>query len=171
MRKKIDVVLIGIFLFALLLRTIGLNWDSNAHLHPDERFLTMVGTQMRLPSSIGNYFEPDSSPLNPKNVGFPFFVYGTLPLFLNKIIALLLQNDTYNQFTIQGRFLSALLDTMTLLYVFKIALLFEKKYGFSHKIKYFASFMYTISVLPIQLSHFFTVDIFPDLSNPIFLKT
>lgn len=159
MRKRIDFVLIAILLFALFLRTIGLNWDANAHLHPDERFLTMVGNQMKLPN-IKDYFNPIISTFNPRNIGFPFFVYGTLPLFLNKILSVVLNNDNYNNFTLQGRFISALFDTLTILYIFKIALLFEKKFNFSLSIKYFASFFYAVAVLPIQLSHFFTVDTF-----------
>ena len=37
-----DLLLVVILLFGGYFRTIGINWDSNQHLHPDERFLTMV---------------------------------------------------------------------------------------------------------------------------------
>ena len=66
-------------------RLYGLNWDQSQHLHPDERFLTMVATDIRLPSSLWQYFDNAKSPLNPYNYPqYQFFVYGTFPLFLTK---------------------------------------------------------------------------------------
>src|SRR6185295_13283816 len=69
------------------------NWDENAHLHPDERFLTQISGDTRAPSSILNYFDTDTSAANPYNIKRPdggtqpTFVYGTLPLFINKFVA------------------------------------------------------------------------------------
>ena len=48
------------------------------HMHPDERFLTMVGTAIDWPASLSEYFDTASSPLSPANRGHEFFVYGTL---------------------------------------------------------------------------------------------
>jgi hypothetical protein len=42
-----------ILLGGALLRFQGINWDSGQHLHPDERFLTMVETAIQWPTSIG----------------------------------------------------------------------------------------------------------------------
>ena len=36
-------------------RIYNLNWDEDTHLHPDERGLTMVATNVKLPSSISEY--------------------------------------------------------------------------------------------------------------------
>ena len=33
---------------ATYLRVVGMNWDANQHLHPDERFLTMVETALQV---------------------------------------------------------------------------------------------------------------------------
>ena len=38
----IDAFLVLILLAGAYLRTAGLDWDEGQHLHPDERFLTMV---------------------------------------------------------------------------------------------------------------------------------
>src|SRR5690242_7603252 len=76
------LVLIAILLLAIGLRTRGLNWDESQHLHPDERFLTMVESAIKLPTSWGEYFDTAKSPLNPYNNNFGSFVYGTAPLFL-----------------------------------------------------------------------------------------
>ena len=35
-----------VLILAFVLRIYGLNWDQGNHLHPDERFLTMVASAM-----------------------------------------------------------------------------------------------------------------------------
>ncbi|MCU0503583.1 MAG: hypothetical protein MUC51_17830, partial [Anaerolineae bacterium] len=44
-------LLVGILLVAAFLRLTNLSWDMNTHIHPDERFLTMVSDAMKLPKS------------------------------------------------------------------------------------------------------------------------
>lgn len=142
------------------IRIYGINWDQNQHLHPDERFLTMVGGAVSLPKSINQYLDPQISPLNPYNVNYGFFVYGTLPLTLNKIAATLVHMDNYNDFAILGRVVSAIFDTGVIILVFLLALLFEKKYKLNKNLKYLAAFFYALSVLPIQHAHFFVSESF-----------
>src|SRR3989338_2096123 len=161
--KKDKLYILLILVLGFLLRTYNIDWDQGAHLHPDERFLTMVGIAISLPKNILDYFNVDISTFNPANVDYKFFVYGPLPIFLNKIVALILGNDNYTSFTIQGRFLSALADTLTILLTYKICQLLEKRYNFSLNIKYVAAFLYALAVFPIQLSHFFAVDTFLNL--------
>src|SRR5215203_2259145 len=84
---RTGLILLLILLAAGWLRLSGVNWDQGTHLHPDELFLTMVATDIRWPLSIGEYFDTNRSPLNPTNVGRPFFVYGTLPLFVVRSVA------------------------------------------------------------------------------------
>ena len=71
---------------ALFLRLVGLNWDEFQHLHPDERFLTMVTSAISSPSGWSEYFDTESSPLNPFNRDYKFFVYGTAPIFAVRYI-------------------------------------------------------------------------------------
>lgn len=159
-QKKQQIILLLIIALGAFLRLYGINWDQGFHLHPDERFLTMVGNAMKIPNTVVDYFNPQISSFNPSNIGFGFFVYGIFPLTLNKILAVLLGNDNYNSFTLQGRFLSALFDVLTLFLVYKTTELFERKYNLNSSVKYWASFFYAIAVLPIKLSHFFAVDTF-----------
>lgn len=133
---------------------MGNNWDQGQHLHPDERFLTMVGTALEWPKSIEAYFETKTSPLNPHNKGYGFFVYGTLPLFLNKAVATAAGTDNYGQFNLTGRTLSAFYDTLTVLVVFLLGREFFKNKSQS----LLAAALYGLSVLPIQQSHFATVE-------------
>ena len=81
---KLPILLI--LIFALCIRLYGLNWDQGQHLHPDERFLTMVAVAQEFPSSFKQYLDPISSKLNPANIGFPFYVYGTCLLYTSRCV-------------------------------------------------------------------------------------
>lgn len=144
MKKQIFLI----FLLALLLRIYGFNWDQGQHLHPDERFLTMVGTEIKWPKSIAEYFDTNKSPLNPQNNKFDFFVYGPLPLFLTKFVAGEINLADYANLNLVGRFLSAFFDIGIVFLLFKISK------------SIWPSFIYSLMVLPIQLSHFMAVDTF-----------
>ncbi|MGD9129727.1 MAG: phospholipid carrier-dependent glycosyltransferase [Candidatus Woesebacteria bacterium] len=160
---KRRIIFILIFCLAASFRLYKLNWDENQHLHPDERFLTMVSNETKIPKSLAVYFDPQTSTLNPRNMGYDFFVYGNFPLIINKIVAVKLNNDNYHQLTIQGRFLSAIADLLIVLLIYKTVALLEKKYKLDQTIKSWAAFIYAITVLPIQLSHFFATDTFLNL--------
>ncbi|OGK31937.1 hypothetical protein A3D08_01645 [Candidatus Roizmanbacteria bacterium RIFCSPHIGHO2_02_FULL_43_11] len=157
---KYRVLFAIILVCAFLLRVYGLNWDQNQHLHPDERFLAMVTSAAKLPLSFGDYLNPAVSTLNPYNLNFNFFVYGTMPMTLVKLVAVWGRADTLDGITLIGRFLSAVADVGSLLMVFLIARFFEKKYGWHYSIKILAAFFYGIAVLPIQQAHYYTVDTF-----------
>src|SRR5438093_12211505 len=74
------LMLLVVVVLAAPLRFLGLDWDSGAHLHPDERFITMVSNGIELPKGLGDYFDTARSPLNPYNRNFGSYIYGTLPL-------------------------------------------------------------------------------------------
>lgn len=157
-RKKVfgtKFILVLILILAGFFRFYGLDWDQGHHLHPDERFLTMVATAIGLPKSWKEYFEPNISPMSPYNNGFSFFVYGTFPLYLTKIIGVLTGNNDYANIHLVGRVLSGFFDLGVVFLLFKIGeKIFDEQTGLK------ASFFYTIAVLPIQLAHFFAVDSF-----------
>lgn len=165
-----------ILLVAAAFRLSGINWDANQHLHPDERFLTMVANGISWPKTIGEYFDTSRSSLNPHNRGFYFYVYGTFPLFLVKAIAEVLGRGDYNNLTLIGRAVSGLFDLGTTVLVFLITKQIVKSKAQMTNVKsgsklkfchldlgfwispYVSMFLYGAMVLPIQLSHFFTVD-------------
>ena len=147
------LVLLLILLAAGWLRLSGVNWDQGTHLHPDERFLTMVATDIRWPLSIGEYFDTARSPLNPANVGRPFFVYGTLPLFLVRAIAEATGQTGYDQIHLVGRVLSGLFDLATVALTFWLGLLVA-----GPRVAAAASALVAFSVASVQQAHFFTVD-------------
>jgi YYY domain-containing protein len=164
------VTLIGILLIAGFLRLNHVNWDQNAHLHPDERFLTQISTDTHAPSSVANYFDTDTSAANPYNIKHAdsttqtTFVYGTLPLFLNKVVASHLHvlslgyfgnYDDYDHYNRSGRALSGLFDLGTIIFIFLIG-----RQIASRTVGLLAAFLYALSAFPIQNSHFFVVDPF-----------
>src|SRR6188768_2000118 len=56
------VVLVGGWL-----RLDGANWDDGGHLHPDERYLSIVADNTDWPASFAGYFDVGRSPLSPYN--------------------------------------------------------------------------------------------------------
>ncbi len=156
--RFIFVAAFSLIALGVMLRFTGLNFDRGCHLHPDERFLTMVVTSIEWPESVAEYFSTETSPLNPVNKGHSFYVYGDLPVFAAKAIAQITGTDTYDGFTNTGRILSALADSATIALTFLIGSLL-----FGYVTGLWAAAFYSLSVLPIQLSHFFTTDPFMNL--------
>jgi YYY domain-containing protein len=154
-----DLALAILFLVAVAaavyFRSVGLNWDENQHLHPDERFLTMVETGIAPVKSLSEFFDSAHSSLNPVNRNYGFFVYGTLPIFIVRYVGEALKQTDYNQITLVGRQLSALADLGALLFLFVMA---RRLYG--DRVAVLAALLSAAAVLPIQQSHFFTVDTF-----------
>lgn len=151
-------LIIFIFALALSVRLYGLNWDQGQHLHPDERFLTMIDSTIQLPKNLQEYFNTSSSPLNPYNYkDYQFFVYGTFPLFITKYLGILLNLSDYDHIHFIGRVLSVIFDSLNIFSLFFLSKLIFKE---NKKAILLPSLFYSLTVLPIQLSHFFAVDTF-----------
>ncbi len=148
------LTLIVVLLGAAGLRFAGGNWDVGQHLHPDERFLSMVVTAEGLPDSAGAYLDETRSPLNPRNVGFPFFAYGTLPTTVVRLVGEAVGRTDFEGLTVTGRVVSATASLGTVLLVFLIA---HRLYG-DPRIGLLAATLLAVAVLPIQHAHFFVVD-------------
>ncbi|MEP7291388.1 MAG: DUF2298 domain-containing protein [Chloroflexota bacterium] len=181
------VLLALILLVALALRLTGVNWDAESRLHPDERFMTGIVSAIGNPDNLTeearahcpdeaafyDYFNTDCSVYNPDNVNIGSYAYGTLPLYIVRgaaqIVARInpgnLENPQqwagYDYIHLVGRVVSALADTLVVLLVFLIGRhLFSVWHGL------IAAALYACAILPIQLSHFWTVD---PLSNLFFV--
>lgn len=143
----------GVAIVALALRLIGIDWDQGTYLHPDERFVVWVTTDLRWPQSFAEYFNAAVSPLNPYNTQHGSFVYGTFPSFLVKAIAGIFDKDTYGEIYLVGRAVNAVLDTGT---VILTALLARRFFG--NRAGILAGILLAFTPLFIQSAHFFTVD-------------
>jgi YYY domain-containing protein len=169
-----DLLLIVVLLGGAYLRAVGMDWDQGQHLHPDERFLTMVESALQprmcldhstpvelCPAEkkgwigLKEYFNTAESTLNPNNRGYGFYVYGTWPIFIVRYVAEWLDQSGYDQVYLIGRQLSALADLGTILLLYFIA---ARLYG--RKTALLAAAFSALAVLQIQQAHFFTVDTF-----------
>lgn len=155
--RKLKLLLIFILLLAVGLRLYGLNFDQSHHLHPDERFLTMVSTEIKIPPTLHNYFSQKDSVLNPYNHKFSFYVYGIFPLLITRFFAELFKMTDYDHIFLVGRVLSVIFDISTLIIVYFLSL---RMFSRNKSIALWAAFFYAIAVFPIQQAHFFTVDSF-----------
>src|SRR5215217_6537176 len=153
-RHAATFALCGILLLGAVLRLNGRDWDQGQYLNPDERFMTMVATDIQWPDSIGEYFDSANSPLNPYNYDqYPTYVYGTFPLFLGKLAGDLSGKNVYGNFHIPARTLSAFFDLSTVLFVYLVGRrLFGVRTGL------LAALLMSMVPLNIQASHFFTTD-------------
>ena len=174
--------LLAILFVAAALRFYDLNWDQSQYNHPDERHVTNVISALQMPKSLGEYFDPAASPLNPYNIR-QSWVYGTLPLFggravaeffdqgcapthalIPKVLGQLLfgsQADNcaqgfftgYEHIRLVGRLLSVLADTITVLVVYLTG---RRLFGW--RVGLLASAFSAFAVLQIQHSKFFVVE-------------
>ena len=152
--KRWDWRLLAIVVAALALRLYGLAWDDGLLFHPDERqiFLQVDRLGLPRPLSLTAFLSPES-PWNPQ-----FFAYGSLPLYLLRILTWLLGLvDPYlasiHGFYLIGRVLAALLDLGTLVLLYRIGC---RLYG--RAVGLLGAGLMALAVLHIQLAHYYTVD-------------
>jgi hypothetical protein len=171
-----------VIIIGALLRFSHADWDGGNQLHPDERAILFVASQMHLPDSVGQALDVPHSPLNPfrnRDGSEHQYPYGHLPLYIILIasrgLALPCQHSdacdpispatfagrllnvanasTYVHLTYVGRALSALFDSLTLVTLFFLgSRLFHRAAGI------LAAALGSLAVLHIQNAHFGTVD-------------
>jgi YYY domain-containing protein len=170
-----DLLMLYVLVMAALLRLAGVYWGEFQYLHPDERFMVWVGSDISPTQMIpaenpaegeaaekkvwlgpGEYFDTVNSSLNPNNRGHGFYVYGTLPVFTARyLVEFIYGHSGFKEMTMVGRPLSALADILSVLFVYLIAArLYDRRVGV------LAGAFAAVAVLQIQQSHFFTVDTF-----------
>jgi len=138
--KFIYVLLMIIFISGAFLRFYNLNWDEGLGFHPDERNIINSVQNIQIP---GN--------LNPH-----FFAYGSLPIYLIRLIAKVIdfvtRSDTiynYGSLNLIGRSLSALFSTFSILLIFFLGLkLADRRVGL------LAAFLLAATPGLIQAAHY-----------------
>lgn len=141
-----------------LLRFVSLKWDEGHHLHPDERFISMVEEKLSMPDHLSDYFDSTKSSLDPYNRGYGSFVYGTLPVLLAKGVGKLLGKTGYDGTYLVGRVLSGLFDLLTAWIAYLITRRVAPLLGRGAAL--LAAGLLVFCPLAIQLSHFWAVDTF-----------
>ena len=166
------IPLILILLLGATFRFTGLNWDDGTHLHPDERFLTDTTNRLQVTFDPFLYLRTSESPLNPYNVDKNFYVYGNFPMtftryfaeWVNQWCGIISDSDTiddgcttnytgYDGVHLIGRFLSGFTDLLSIFFIFLIG---RRLYDW--RVGLLAALLLSAAVMPIQQSHFYTMD-------------
>lgn len=184
LRPLLTVLLLGlIVLLGAYFRTLNIrDWDNGTQHHPDERYMHYTVVNLSVPDDWRTYFistcaEPVPSPRNPQSEPKDWepseqsgcstlnprnfvswsagYVYGTLPTTLTRLVVELTDRTDIYQVLLTGRWLSTLADLVTLLATFFLG---RTLYG--RRVGLLAAALYAGAVMPIQQSHFFTVDNF-----------
>lgn len=172
MNRKRYQTLFNSFLLCIIatgiaFRFYNMNWDSGALLHPDEYGLTNTLTRLSIPRSISNYFNTRESTLSPYNqydlngqkiADGPDnrMRWGQLPMLLIRLTAEAVNTTGYTELRRTGRYVSAAIDTGTLLLLFLMTwMLFH-----SLSLALLSTALSSMAVMQIQQSHFMTVDSF-----------
>lgn len=182
-RNNRFALILLILVLAGFFRFYDQNWDESKLLHPDERYVTVVTTQIKAPRDFAEFLDPGKSPINPYNTDWGrTYVYGTLPLFivrnaaewldagcapikafLPRIIGQVIAGAKAadcgpNGFSLGytalvGRFWSALADTLSVLLIYLLGSAL-----FGKRAGLLAAFLGACTVFSIQIAHFYTVD-------------
>ena len=102
-------------------------------------------------TNLIDLLDANKSPLNPQ-----WFPYGSLPLYLLKLVESIVEIWTdldIFELRIPGRVLSTLADTGTVIAVMYLGTLL-----YSRKVGLLASALLAVTLIHVQISHFFTVD-------------
>jgi 4-amino-4-deoxy-L-arabinose transferase-like glycosyltransferase len=150
----VDLLLVLILTIGAFFRLRGIDWGEYSYMHPDERFLVWVGTDISPVDNLGEYFNTAQSSLNPHNRGHSFYVYGTLPMFITRyVVQWVYGHSGFSEMTNVGRPLSAAADLLLVVVVYLAAKrLYDRRVGLLE-----AAFS-AMAVSQIQQSHFFTMD-------------
>ena len=148
------IALGSILALALALRLYGLSWDGGYLFHPDERQIIIVVHRISFPwpPDFSLLLTPES-PWNPR-----FFAYGSLPIYLLRLCATLAgrfrpEMATLGASYVVGRVLSVLFDVGTVYLVYHMGRrLYDRWAGL------LAAALVAVTVLHIQLAHFYAVD-------------
>ena len=162
----LEVLLLVIIAAGIFSRFYNMDWDSGALLHPDEYGLTNTLTQLHMPSGLSDYFNTRIAPMshyNKYNISGETIAngpdntmrWGQLPMLLVRMTAEALNRTGYHEMRTLGRYLSAIMDTGSIIVLFVIA-----RKLFDRTTALLASAFFSLCVQSIQQSHFMTVDNF-----------
>src|SRR6266498_6135056 len=166
-----DLLFLLVFALAGYLRLTGVDWGEGMGQHPDENTFSGVLYSMQAHKcadpntpitvcppeqthwlSIGDYFNSKTSTLNPYNLGYGSFVYGDLPMIMIRVAADLSNQTNARLF---GRMASASADLFA---IFLLYLIVSNLYN--RRVALLAALFSALTVMQIQQSHFFTIDLF-----------
>ncbi len=166
-----DLLFLLVLVLAGYLRLTGVDWGEGQGQHPDENTFSGVLGAIRAQTCIdetlavdacpleqrrwlspGEYFNSQTSPLNPYNRGYGSFVYGNLPMNLIRVVVDASGQGDQRLF---GRQASAFADLFAIFFLYLlVARLYDRR------VALLAALFSSLAVMQIQQAHFFTTDLF-----------
>lgn len=140
-----SALFMSLVVIAAMLRFTNLNWDLGNRIHPDEALIVNSAMNVRLFSDLDTGFHD----------------YNGLSVYALRAVAQGVSALTHNQsslhtpegMTIVGRYISALVSTLTVVFIYILTLQF-----FPPVIALSSTMIVAFSPLGIQLAHFYTTD-------------
>jgi len=181
-RSWVELALAAVLLSAAALRLYNVNWDDLHHVHPDERWISMVASDITWPENFKDILDPRKSTLNPLWIAQDNttrnYAYGHLPLYLLVLAANLVTHFAplaqhlsaypelaeavsdlalmagYSHINLVGRVISAFADLGIIYLVFLLG-----KHVYDKRVGLLGAAFVTFTVMHIQLAHFCTFDV------------
>jgi YYY domain-containing protein len=181
-RSWVELALAMVLLSAAALRLYNINWDDLQHVHPDERWISMVAADIAWPENSKDILDPRRSTLNPlwipRDNVVRNYAYGHLPLYLlvltanlatrfaplaqhlsaypdlAKAVGDLALMANYSHINLVGRVISAFADLGIIYLVFLLG-----KHIYDKRVGLLGAAFVAFTVMHIQLAHFCAFDV------------
>ena len=181
-RSWVESALAVVLLSAAVLRLYNVNWDDLQHVHPDERWISMVASDLTWPENFKDILDPRKSTLNPlwipRDNAPRNYAYGHLPLYLLVFVANLVTHFAplaqhlsaypdlaeavgdlaliadYSHINLVGRVISAFADLGIIYLVFLLG-----KHIYDKRVGLLGAAFVAFTVMHIQLAHFCAFDV------------
>ncbi len=181
-RSWVELALAVVLLSAAALRLYNVNWDDLQHVHPDERWISMVASDIAWPENFQDILNPRRSTLNPlwipRDNTVRNYAYGHLPLYLLVLVANLVTRFAplarhlsaypdlaeavgdlalmarYSHINLVGRVISAFADLGIIYLVFLLG-----KHIYDKRVGLLGAAFVAFTVMHIQLAHFCAFDV------------
>ncbi len=181
-RTWVELALAVVLLSAAALRLYNVNWDDLQHVHPDERWISMVASDITWPENFKDILAPRTSTLNPlwipQDNTRRNYAYGHLPLYLLVLVANLVTHFAplarhlsaypdlakavgdlalmagYSHINLVGRVISAFADLGIIYLVFLLG-----KHIYDKRVGLLGATFVAFTVMHIQLAHFCAFDV------------
>lgn len=138
-------LLISAVFIGAILRMTNLNWDAGGRLHPDEALIINGVLSVKLFSQLFPGFHDYN--------GFSVYLLKIMTLFMTFITHDASWSQTPEGVTVAGRYVSAVLSTMSILLVY-----LSGKRIWNNRVGLLAAILIAALPLHIQLAHFYTTE-------------
>lgn len=139
------LLIIGAIVCGAVLRFTNLNWDDGGRLHPDEALIVNGALVIKFFSGLFPGFHDYN--------GFSVYLLAIISRLITLLSGSAYWSQTPEGLTLTGRFLSALIATLSIPLVFTVG-----KQLWNTTVGVYAAILLTLTPLAIQLAHFYTTE-------------